>query len=92
MSFEGYYQYLCANGHLWTEDVYVGSECPRCVICGSLPAWINLVNTTNGSYDGDERIDGYIEPEIEDEERCEECGSTLEIRYKIPFEHIIDQT
>lgn len=60
MSFEGYYQVLCKNGHYW-EDAYCyhvhspGEEpCPacdpeewRCDDCGAKRAWINTVDDTN---------------------------------------------
>ena len=45
MSFEGYEQFLCKNGHYWTSDVYDrDNECPR---CGELADWSHMVDTTN---------------------------------------------
>jgi len=62
MSFEGYHQLLCKNGHEWSRDVYEdysfdGTDysdnmkntiCPQ---CKEKVVWWNLVDLTNGSYD-----------------------------------------
>ncbi|RLG37460.1 MAG: hypothetical protein DRO01_07150 [Thermoproteota archaeon] len=92
MSFEGYYQILCERGHYWTEDVYLVDDPVselRCPKCGGRVVWYNLVDVTNGSYDEDgNRIDGYVELEIEEERVCPLCNSVLERRYKIP-EYIV---
>lgn len=63
MSYEGYVQILCTNGHEsvvdcyenpnfggWERDDWEG-DVPlwRCH-CGALAAWYNNVDTTNGSY------------------------------------------
>lgn len=60
MSFEGYYQILCKNGHkhscdcyehiIFTKDqcCYAGEEVWTCS-CGAHAAWWNLVDQTNGS-------------------------------------------
>lgn len=87
MSFEGYHQKLCRKGHYFTEDaettLYVG-ETEKCPTCGEKFVWNNLVDVTNGSYEGSIRIDKYIALEIDKETKCKECGHTLEITYKIP--------
>jgi hypothetical protein len=79
MSFEGYYQILCRNGHIGGADCYddpnfdgTGSAYRdsdtdplwHCVECNEVAAWWNLVDITNGSYYQDERIDGYVELEL----------------------------
>lgn len=48
MSFEGFTQILCKNGHLDEVDVY-GSipENWQCPFCGAELAWHNTVNQTN---------------------------------------------
>ena len=84
MSYEGYTQFLCSLGHYWVKDCYTLSEDSQCPTCGGLPFWENMVNITNGSFEGEERIDGYIELEEDVITKCETCGSVLEIRYKIP--------
>jgi len=54
MSFEGYYQRLCNNGHLSEEDVY--SSCNEhywhCTVCKEPLAWWNLVDQTNSQDEG----------------------------------------
>ena len=52
MSFEGYYQILCKNGHLYIQDVYEyeqDDEPWKCPDCGEGKAWIHTVDQTNGS-------------------------------------------
>lgn len=90
MSYEGYDQVLCENGHYYTYDCYefweaVGWACP---ICGAKAAWSNMVDNTNGSYDEEtnERIDGYVVLQMKEETWCKHCGSILERRYKMPTE------
>jgi len=90
MSYEGYYQLICEQGHYWTEDCY-GSPEGQCKVCGSKIAWSNSVNYTNGSWDDDgKRIDGYIELEIDTPAEqciCPTCGHTHNTTvetYKIP--------
>lgn len=93
MSFEGYFQILCENGHYFCPDVYSVAnfafksydewECP---ICQAKMAWYNIVDLTNGSEDEDGNpIDGYVELEIKEQSKCEHCGSVIgETIYKIP--------
>ena len=69
MSFEGYEQVLCENGHLIHFDV-METFCNDsiqdrvCSICGEKYVWFNVVDTTNGSFEinpdtgKEERIDG----------------------------------
>lgn len=54
MSYEGYIQELCANGHLSEEpesycDYEVGA---RCLVCGAEIVWKNSVDDTNGDACG----------------------------------------
>lgn len=85
MSFEGYYQKLCKNGHQWIEDCYIEHESHLCPECGEETIWHNLVDQTNGSYDNNNnRIDGYIELEIDERTNCPCCGNILETIYKVP--------
>ena len=79
MSFEGYYQVLCVNGHLLEIDVYdVDVDFPNCdeewecEYCNEKIAWWNIVDETNGSFDINsdgyetrERIDGYVYLEMD---------------------------
>ena len=67
MSFEGYYQLICRNGHYMCYDVYDCPENTRCDICNAEIVWKHIVDLTNGSYEFDPDteeevcIDGYIE-------------------------------
>jgi hypothetical protein len=89
MSFEGYYQRLCKNGHYHIQDaltaMYCGDE-TVCSVCHEPFIWENLVDQTNGSFDldGVTQIDGYINLEIKKQTKCKECGHTLEVIYKVP--------
>lgn len=85
MSFEGYYQILCVNGHLDGEDVYSFDEKTwRCRHCRASAQWINKVNTTNGSWDFDAetgeqiRIDNHVELEkCRPAEFCDKCHQEI---------------
>lgn len=82
MSYEGYVQFICPQGHYWTEDCYQDrGECPK---CGYAAIWENSVDITNGSFEGDERIDGYVELKIKKQDKCDKCNSILEETYHIP--------
>lgn len=68
MSYEGYSQFFCKNGHYWTIDcnelMYM-DEPQKCPTCKQPEVFENMVNITNGSWDDDgTRIDGFIQPEI----------------------------
>lgn len=86
MSYEGYSQFLCKNGHLWTADCWKAETEMKCPVCGKQKVWENMVDTTNGSFEDGERIDGYIELEVKSRKTCSKCHSILETRYKIPKE------
>lgn len=105
MSFEGYYQTLCKNGHEGSTDCYFTEpEEIKCSVCGEKIVWWNLVNTTNGSYDEFEgkpvRIDGYIDLEIDKPAEycnCDKCGVRHLVNsctYKIPKEggHLLNES
>ncbi len=87
MSFEGYRQLLCKNGHLNTQDVYYGGN--TCYVCGEKFVWRKTVDQTNGTDENDPNT--YpAELEIEKDsvsETCSHCGHTKVIEertYKIP--------
>lgn len=94
MSYEGYSRFLCKNGHLWTKDsmlLMYNDEKQFCPKCGESEVWENMVDVTNGSSDDDgERIDGYVELEVEGEiaGECSCCGEKhiCQRIYKIPEE------
>lgn len=49
MSYEGYDQHICHNGHRFDEDCY--SDHPTCH-CGAKSFWSNSVDQTNGDEVG----------------------------------------
>lgn len=51
MSFEGFYQCFCKNGHLIQFDVYDDDSSP-CPVCGTEFALKILVDDTNGEQSG----------------------------------------
>lgn len=58
MSFEGYTQSLCANGHLSTYEVWDDWE--KCAICHSTQqVWSNIVDDTNSEEYGIVLMDQY---------------------------------
>lgn len=82
MSFEGYYQILCENGHYFEYDVYSNFGIDnygfwKCPECNSRLAWYNLVDETNSEEEDwcDNRIDLECKKETE-YCRCELCGDT----------------
>ena len=87
MSYEGFTQYLCKNGHLHELDCYM-DDLKICPVCSEKIVWENSVDVTNGSFDeidGKEvRIDGYVELKIKSRRKCEHCNSILEMTYEIP--------
>jgi hypothetical protein len=94
MSYEGFYQCICKAQHYWESDCMFFSE-PEVQICPvekckEKVVWWNLVDTTNGTfYDhpdtGErERIDGYVEVDLDHNVTCEHCHSILESVFRIP--------
>ena len=93
MSYEGYEQVLCENGHYFTFDCYTwdfyGGLCDdwKCPTCGAPIGWCNSVDTTNEGYVNDdgsvEPAYGYVEVKLKKQSKCEHCGSILEQVYDI---------
>lgn len=88
MSFEGYYQVLCENGHYEEVDCYdFDTSMWQCPECGGHSIYQHLIDQTNG--DGDEQ---RVEFEIEAKEIlevCPTCGMERvvePIRFKLPEE------
>ena len=82
MSYEGYVQYLCKVGHASETDCY--EDDLKVCRCGSPIVWVNYVNTTNGSFEGRKRIDGYVKLKVKQERSCDKCGTILETVFVIP--------
>ncbi len=92
MSYEGYNQLLCANGHLSGCDCYdfLGND-EVCSICGAAIVWSNSVDQTNGDEVGFIADSSWekllIKPAAV--KACKHCGhvSILEpATYRIPTE------
>ena len=90
MSYEGFEQALCAKGHYHHYDCY--STTPKkCQIkgCSEKIVWRNMVNLTNGSYEGNKRIDGFVtlKENGNNKCKCKCCGNVhnkVTSTYKIP--------
>lgn len=52
MSYEGYEQHICNNGHLYNSPSSIMVDSEHCHICGAQSAWINMVDDTNGESVG----------------------------------------
>lgn len=48
MSYEGYEQIICQNGHYFVRDAHDDGHC----MCGAEAAWFNSVDQTNGPAQG----------------------------------------
>jgi len=86
MSFEGYYQFLCDDGHYWIANVYEHDEdTAKCPYCNKKVKWWNLVNETN------EPDVGKIELKVKTEAVycvCTKCKNKHKIKqetYHIPL-------
>lgn len=86
MSFEGYEQRLCKNGHYEMFDVYdFVSKDENCGVCKAEYVWYNLVDCTNEANVG--RVELEIDKPDRYETTCEACGAQRlveEETYKIP--------
>ena len=95
MSYEGYSQFWCKNGHYWTLDSHsldcFGEKKEKCPVCKEESVFENMVDVTNGSFEDGKRIDGYIEPKI-NISSIMECGNCFKTTvcecstYEIPKE------
>ena len=92
MSYEGYSQVICADGHYFERDCFDNSTC----YCGAEDAWENGIDQTNGPNQGEileEDINKFlIEPSKA--ETCKHCGHTKiigEAIYRIPTKEETDK-
>ena len=96
MSYEGFEQWLCEDGHYFVYHVYFTPDPDkwRCNICGKPLAWSNIVDQTNNGYASDGSYDdiGYVKmtalPHDGTTRVCPVCDGTgqapTEPRYEIP--------
>ncbi len=81
MSFEGYYQKICSNGHYFEEDVYFDNAICPVLGCKAAPTWSNQVDQTNGEEYGKIPLTEMAKFVIKHgtTDRCPTCGHcTLE--------------
>lgn len=90
MSYEGYTEYLCENGHYYTRDAYESyyTEEKKCPYCVSEAVWSNGVDQTNdsGFKFGTDRL---IVKDAAVYDECECCGNKRLLQretYHIPGE------
>lgn len=89
MSYEGYSEHICTEGHYYTRDAYAFNETCH---CGAESAWENMVDQTNDN--GYSFVDfGLREKTATKMKTCECCGHTKQIEqatYHIPTEQDMD--
>lgn len=82
MSYEGYTEFLCKNGHYYCVDIHApaGEVCP---ICGEKAAYSSEVDLTNGENENDpysmpapRKLIGYS-----DEWRLDHYGNRYAIKH-----------
>jgi hypothetical protein len=85
MSYEGYVQCLCEDGHYSVCDAYYHGfgEDQVCSICGKPIVWENDVDETNGAPEGEIPLERLkVKKEAE---KCSCCGAeTKPAMYEIP--------
>lgn len=72
MSYEGYEQQLCENGHLRIIDAWFSEEAMNC-ICGAKIVWRNGVDDTNCDAIGYIEMNQFLIKEAT-QQACEHCG------------------
>ena len=80
MSFEGYYQKLCPNGHYQCTDVYMDAS--HCPICLKKYVYSHMVDTTNDEG-------RPMKFRVKKTTRCTHCKSVVDIVYHIPKNKIL---
>ena len=89
MSYEGYTQHLCLNGHQWFANAYAEND--ECPYCSENSIWQHEIDETNGTDEEDQNT-FEIKLDVYQKEKysvCQCCGNetiTEQIRYWIPFE------
>ena len=95
MSYEGYEQLLCANGHYFTCDAYANvsydengpkESAIACPYCKAMSVWSNSVDQTNDPNQGFIDMKQFL---LKDAEMkiCHECNHSAQIApavYRIP--------
>jgi hypothetical protein len=94
MSYSGFDQHICKNGHLFESDAFwdgpwetADEDKPKCPHCQEPSVWHNCVDTTNGPAEGIIEDWSLLEIEPAKFETCKCCGHTkrlAEARYRVP--------
>ena len=96
MSYEGYYQIICKQGHYHTCDCYdypdftselSGQEPWKCGICGASAAWYNSVDVTNGSYCGGWENGDCVEGFCDNRDFCKKNEGRIDGYIKLEVEN-----
>lgn len=80
MSFEGFTQHICKNGHYGVEPYDYAGDQPKwtCHECHEGSVWSNLVDDTNCDNHG------YIKPVVKVPEHYDSDGNYIPDTYEIP--------
>lgn len=93
MSYEGFEQHFCENGHLYVTDDSFGEKAPDCTYCGAKSSIVNRVDDTNCDEYGFIPFSLLKSLIIKNEVACRcPCGHSHEIRaiYRIPSQKEIE--
>jgi len=86
MSFEGYQQMLCKNGHQIIDNADADASKVKCYFCKAPIVWWNIVDDTNcDQY-------GLVKLKVKTKEikcTCKECGN---IHIKVPVTYYIPKS
>lgn len=94
MSYEGYDQILCENGHLsiydaFTSPIGYGEDHWECGVCGADMAWWGGVDETNGEDEETHMCPGEVDFKMKGQPTaslCKHCGAIKNepATYEIP--------
>ena len=95
MSYEGFDQLLCSNGHYWTcnafDNVSYDEHGPKeislsCPHCKTPSVWSNPIDQTNGGDVGFIDMNQFLvkEKELETCQTCKHSSETAPAIYRIP--------
>lgn len=95
MSYEGYWQCICQNGHYYTDGADAYNEEEPCGICKTPSAWRNQVDETNCDSWGEIPFDLLKKNFLISEEVIETCNLghrhiTKHAIFRIPVENEAD--
>jgi len=82
MSYEGFDQYICKNGHYYFYGAGYFDDVPNCPYCGAESAFCNSVDQTNGPPQGELKYPKDFEHLLLSpaaNETCDHCGHTKRI-------------